>query len=156
MPELHPSPRAAVLMLLLAATGTCAGAADLDASGLWSLRMSAPTPVAGDCEVMDDTGYTETVRIAQDDERYTFAVVSGMVEEGRIEGGAYRHATVQEGLLPSGVLFRVRASSVFQLTSADALEGHTELLLDYDDGGSCRLDVEFSGERAPEPAPSGT
>ncbi len=123
-----------------------------DASGTWNMQMSAPKLMSGECAVTDDKGYQEVARILQDGEHYTMSVREGHAEKGLVKGAVYVHSSRQQGVDPaSGMAFVVKASSRFELSSANAVSGKTTLELDYADGAHCVFDTPFTGTRAGSP-----
>ena len=124
-----------------------AGSATYDASGAWVLHIQGPRLLAGECEVVEEDGYDEAVRIRQDRDRFVISTDGGPTERGTVEGRVYTHGADEQGTDLRGVHFTLRTKSVFSLTSPDSAVGETLLDLQFDDGTECLLNLNFEGER---------
>lgn len=123
------------------------GSPTYDATGDWRLHVEGPHLLAGDCEVMEEPGYAESVHIQQERGNFVISTEGGQIERGTISGSVYTHSASQQGTDITGMLFSLRTRSTFTLTSADKSVGETVLDLRFEDGTECLLDLRFEGER---------
>lgn len=151
---LHPARLPDLLLLasllspaVTATAGEDAAPPTYDATGDWVLHIEGPHLLSGDCEVMEEPGYEESVHIEQDRADFIISTADGQIERGTISGEVYTHSALQRGTDVTGMFFELETRSTFTLTSPDASVGKTILDLRFEDGSECLLDLRFEGQR---------